>query len=351
MVRSRTTRTDLLAEAIDGARAALEAVGIEVESRTYPGDALVGAASPEPDGVLRIHVDDRVFDVSLEVVSYCTGQAAHRLVARASPVSGAYWLLVADKITAEARRILTDAGWSWLDRRGQLHLSGPGVRVDQEVPPAERATASAAAPAIAGRSGITVAYWLCAHPGERLSPNGQKKELRLAPSTISTTVRRLAEADLVDQTGAGAVPGLFWELASLWRSERTWLIEPPSPTQHVPRDPSEPSWRITGTAAAAAYGAPLTAAGTGPLDLYVKGPVEVSIASRRYGAARPGSGSAVIAVPPTSLVNERDADEKLPEVYGWPAAPLVAVALDVAQDVGRGREILEDWSAGDGIWR
>jgi hypothetical protein len=85
--------------------------------------------------------------------------------------------------------------------------------------------------------------------------------------------------------------------------------------------------------------------------VYVKGPVEISIASRRYGVARPGSGSAVIAAPPTSLVNERDPDEKQPEVDGWPAALLVAVALDVAQDAGRGREILEDWSAGAGIWR
>jgi hypothetical protein len=38
-------------------------------------------------------------------------------------------------------------------------------------------------------------------------------------------------------------------------------------------------------------------------------------------------------------------------VEGWPAAPLVAVALDLAQDAGRGREILRDWKEGDGLWR
>jgi hypothetical protein len=103
------------------------------------------------------------------VVSYCTGQAAHRLIGQASMVGETPWLLVADKITAEARKILTDAGWSWLDRRGQLHLNGPGIRIDQMVPSTERATASWTAQAIAGRSGITVAYWLCAHPRERLS--------------------------------------------------------------------------------------------------------------------------------------------------------------------------------------
>jgi hypothetical protein len=292
-----------------------------------------------------------VFEMVVEVVSYCTGEAAHRLIARAGPLADMPNLLVADKITAEAQRVLTDAGWSWLDRRGRLHLSAPGVRIDQPVPAAERGSASPAGPAIAGRSGITVAYWLCAHPREHLSPNGDRHDLGLAPSSISTSVRRLAEAGLVDETGAAVAPELFWELAAVWRTERTWLILPPEPgPDHVPQDPLESSWRMTGTAAAVAYGAPITAAGAGPLDLYVNGPVEVSIATRRYGAAAPGSGSAIIAVPPTSMVNKRREDEVVPIVAGWPAAPLVAVALDMAQDAGRGREILEVWDAGYGIW-
>ncbi len=163
-------------------------------------------------------------------------------------------------------------------------------------------------------------------------------------------MRRLAEAGLVDDTGAGVAPELFWELAAVWRSERTWLLRRPDPKQHVPIDPLAPSWRITGTAAAVAYGAPLASAGEGLINLYVTGPVELSIATRRYGAAAPGAGSAVIAVPPTSLVTERNKDDVTPEIDRWPAAPLVAVALDVAQDTGRGREILEQWSAGHGIW-
>ena len=107
---------------------------------------------------------------------------------------------------------------------------------------------------------------------------------------------------------------------------------------------------MTGTAATMAYGAPLAAAGEGPLELYVTGPVELSIATRRYGAAASGAGAAVIAVPPTSLVTERNLDVVTPMIQRWPAAPLLAVALDLAQDKGRGREILEEWSAGRGIW-
>jgi hypothetical protein len=348
MARTRTTESDLFAEAVDGALAALQAVGISAAVR--PPERGGAEDPPQADGVLDVTVDDRAFAVWVQVVSYCTGQTALRLVHGLAPPRDTLPWLVADRITAEARNILTDAGWSWLDRRGQLHLRASGVRVDQAVPPAERGTASTAGPAITGRSGITIAYWLSAHPGQSLSPNRDAAVLGLAPSTVSTTVRRLAEAGLVDEAGTAIAPDLFWELAAAWRTERTWLLRRPDPKQHVLSDPLAASWRMTGTAAAAAYGAPLTSAGEGPLELYVTGPVELSIAVRRYGAAAPGAGSAVIAVPPTSLVTERNEDEETPMIDRWPTAPLVAVALDVAQDTGRGREILEQWSAGHGIW-
>jgi len=348
MTRTRTTEIDLLAEAVDAAVAVLHAVGIKAAVR--PSHAAGAVDSSQADAVLDVTVDDRVFAVLVQVVSYGTGPTARRLVRHLGPSGDTVPLLVADRITAEARTILSDAGWSWLDRRGLLHLRAPGVRVDLTVPTAERATASTAGPAITGRSGITIAYWLSAHPGDNLSPNRHSADLGLAPSTISTTVRRLAEAGLVDETGAGVAPELFWELAAVWRTDRTWLVRRPDPKQHVPTNPLAPSWRLTGTAAAASYGAPLAAAGEGPLELYVTGPVEISIATRRYGAATPGAGAAVIAVPPTSLVNERHDGDVLPMIQKWPAAPLVAVALDLAQDESRGREILSEWSAGHGIW-
>jgi len=348
MTRPRTTEMELIAEAVDGALAALETVGIKTQAR-LPAPDKAEDSSPA-HAVLEVVVDDRSLNMSVEAVSYCTAQNAAALVSRRRPCADTLPLLVADRITAEARTILTDAGWSWLDRRGRLHLRGPGVRVDQPVQPADRTTASTAGPAITGRSGITVAYWLCAHPGERVSPNRHAAVLGLAPSTISTTVRRLADAGLVDEDGAAIAPELFWELAAVWCADRTWLVRRPDPKEHVPLDPLVPSWRMTGTAAAAAYGAPLTAAGEGVLDLYVTSPVELSIATRRYAAAAPGAGSAVIAVPPTSLVAERNRGDVVPTIEGWPAAPLVAVALDVAQDRGRGREILEGWNAGRDIW-
>lgn len=290
-------------------------------------------------------LDDRQLTVGLVPVSYCTAQWVAPAVAKRDPATA--YLVVADRITADARELLTAAGWSWLDRRGRLHLWGPGIRVDVDIAPEVPAPSPRTRP-VSGRAGLTVAYWLCSYPGRHLSPTGSRRELRLAPSTISMTVRRLAEAGLVDDDGAGVLPELFWELADVWRPAWTWLIEKPDPPS---RSSEDGAWRMTGTPAAAALGAPVVSTESQPSQLYVVGPVEVSIAARAHGLTKPGLGTAAVAVAPTSLVTAGSAiGGGSPEVDGWPVAPKLAVALDLAQDRGRGREVLSDWEAGRGTW-
>lgn len=338
MTRTRTTPEALEAQAVDAAVAALRAADVEVIETT-------------PRGRLEARVDGRSLSITVVAVSYCTGERARELVRRPTARAGAVHLVVADRVTAEAKTVLGDAGWSWLDRRGQLHLRGPGVRVDVQVEGLEGAARAQTDPPIAGRSGITIAYWLCTHPGRSLSPTRSAPQLRLAPSTISTSVRRLADAGLLEDDGTGVFPELFWELADAWPAERTWLIAAPDPANHTSPDPQAPRWRRTGTAAAAAFGAPVVSTAGGPVELYVTGPVEVSVAVRRYGRAEPGTGAAVIAVAPVSEVVAGPDDDDVPVLDGWPAAPVLAVALDLAQDRARGREILSDWSIDDAVWR
>ena len=338
MTRTRTTPGALEAQAVDAAVAALRAGDIEVVEATQ-------------QGLLKARVDGRSLSITVVAVSYCTGQRARELVGRQPARAGAVHLVVADRVTAEAKVVLSDAGWSWLDRRGQLHLRGPGVRVDLTVEGLEAPTTTHAENPIAGRSGLTVAYWLCAHRGQSLSPTRSAPLLRLAPSTISTSVRRLRDAGLVDDDGAGVFPELFWELVDAWAVERTWLIDAPDPSNHADPDPHAPRWRRTGTAAAAAYGAPVVSTAGGPIELYVIGPVEVSVAVRRYGRAQPGTGAAAIAVAPVSDVVAGVGERHVPVLDGWPAAPVLAVALDLAQDRARGREMLNDWSIDDAVWR
>jgi hypothetical protein len=226
------------------------------------------------------------------------------------------------------------------------------VRVDTDVPTTAAIEAGPLASPISGRSGIGIAYWLLEHPSESLSPTGHATELRFAPSTISTTVRRLIDAGLVGDDRRALVPELFWELATVWRAERTWLATEPRPERHTPLEINEPGWRQGGTAAAAAWGAPVVTGKGGPVELYVPGPVEVSVAVRRYGAAEGGGGRAVLTVAPTTAVCAEFDDNRRPILApGWPAAPKLAIALDLAQDKARGREILDDWVDPDAVWR
>lgn len=343
MPHSRTAPEALQAAAVDAAVAALEAADIQITDVTTDGST---------DATLHVLVDDRPFALAVEAMSYCTGQRAADLILRHGRVrTDIFPFIVAGKITAEARTALTEAGWSWLDRRGRLHLRGPAVRVDVDVPRADGATSSGeSGPPIAGRGGITVAYWLCAHPGEALSPTRSAPDLSLAPSTISTAVRRLRDAGLVSGDGTGLFPELFWELAEMWRTNRVWLNVAPEPAVRRAVDRYASTWRRTGTAAAVAYGAPVVTSEGGLVELYVPGPVEVSIAVRRYGAAEPGTGAAALAVAPATAVTAGTGDEEVPLIGGWPAAPIVAVALDLAQDRSRGREILTDWRFADAVW-
>ena len=323
---------------------ALHAVGIDAAVRPLKKGG--AGDSPQADAVLDVTVDDRVFPVTIQVVSYCTGQVALRVVSRAA----------------------TAGGSALAARGGPDHRRGP--ERSSPTPAGRGSTAVAnctcAVPACASTSrcrrlcagslyrspchhraighhhranGLTTA-----HPGQSLSPNRNAAGLRLAPSTISTTVRRLAEAGLVDDTGrlvsppncsgssppcgAASAPGYSAVPTRSNTSRSTPLrrcrgesLAPPRPW-HMERRSPRPGRSLR--------------------NLYATGPVELSIASASLTARQhPGAGSAVIAVPPTSLVTERNKDDVIPEIDRWPAAPLVAVVLDVAQDTGRGRVVTQ----------
>ena len=331
-------------EAVDALGVALQTVEIDL-SGLQPGTPF--------DAIVDARVDDRSFTIIVEHKAYCTGQTARQLIARAdrSPIKGLP-MLVADRMTAEARALLTDAGWSWLDRRGHLHLRWPTVRVDLKVTPSVPPAGTARMePTMSGRSGVTVAYWLLEHPDRSLSPTGQRSELMLAPSSISTAVRRLSKAGLLDDDGHALTPELFWELANAWHPERSWLAGTPMPSEHSSPDLDGTAWWLSGTAAAAAWGAPVVTTPSGPVELYVAGPVELSIARRRYGAADSGAGTTVLAVAPIRLaLTSTGAADNVPTVDGWSVAPKLTVALDLAQDRGRGREILAQWNDRDAVW-
>ena len=324
MPKTRSSADDMQALAVEDLAAALGTAGLRIER--------AGKRS------LKVRFDDVRFDLDVFPAAYATGARADQLIHEPHP-AGTVPVLVADRVTADAKDRLAEAGWGWLDRRGHLRVRSPGLLVDTKVPASIREGTAPGEP-IRGRAGIAIAYRLLTHPEEPVSTT--RSGLGFAPSTISEALTRLRAAGLVDEGGSAIAPELFWALAEGWAPDRVWLSEEPDPTAS-----DTAGWCVTGTVAAAELGAPVVSTGAAH-DLYVPGPVAVTIAARRHGVARDaGVAAASIAVAPASEVT----DEPLQRVHqGWPLAHPVAVALDLAQDRARGREILEDWSPPERVW-
>jgi hypothetical protein len=304
--------------------AALAATGVPVE-RSGPRS-------------LTVRFDSNTFDIEVVPVAYATAAHTREVVDRTPPTRHVP-VLVADRVTADARDLLADAKWGWLDRRGHLRLRGPGVMIDTDVSPRAR-PGRAPDEAIRGRAGIAIAYRLLTDTAKPVTTTGSG--LGFAPSTISEALKRLRAAGLVDDDGIAVTPELFWELADRWQPERTWLATEPDPAGL-----DAATWCVSGTIAAAELGAPIVSTGATP-DLYVPGPVAVTIAVRRYGEARDATvAAASVAVPPASEVTD---ETRAPVHQPWRLAHPVAVALDLAQDRARGREILDDWSPPERVW-
>ena len=326
----RTPDSELLTSASTDAADVLRDLGFRV---------LVGGTG----GRLHVELDDRVVAVEVVPVAYATGPRVQPLVdarTREDPLA----LLVADRITAEAREVLEREGWSFLDRRGHLRLRAPGVLVDTDFPPVTSVSAAPTPDPLSGKAGRAVAYRLLTVREERVTPT--RSGTGFAPSTISVALQRLRDAGLIDASGQPVLPELFWALAEQWQPQRYWILELPDPIE-AGIDPDGPGWCLTGTSAAVEWGAPAVTAHE-QFDFYVPGPAAASIALRRHGTAPdPLTAAASVAVPPVRAVTDHRTARTL---SGWRLAHPVAVALDLAQDRARGREILDDWSPDERVW-
>lgn len=328
MARRRTSTSDMLALALADLDAAASAVGIDVS-------AVRGSW-------LTVTFDDTDFEIDVVAVAYATGPRVDEIL-EGSESQGS--VLVADRITSEARDKLNAAGWGWLDRRGHLRLRAPGILVDTAVEPSARDDAPPTEP-IRGRAGLAVAYRLLTNPTEPISPT--RSSLTFAPSTISEAISRLRDTGLLEEDGTPLFPELFWVVADHWPTDRVWLASEPSAKEANAHDLSALGWCVSGTVAAVEWGAPVVATVGAPPDLYVPSPATLNIAARRHGTARdPHLAAASIAVTP---VGDVTAHREPPRSQPWPLAHPVAVALDLAQDRARGREILEDWSPSERVW-
>ncbi|OLT03798.1 hypothetical protein BJF90_03820 [Pseudonocardia sp. CNS-004] len=258
-------------------------------------------------------------------------------------------MVVADRITAEARQRLRQAGLSWLDRRGHLRLVGPGLLVDADVPASSAPVAERSG--IVGDVGVELAAQLLLDPGEPVGVRAAATALSRAPSSISEAFRALRAAGLVDVKRRPVVPELFWELSSRWNPVSRDLASLPdlgrSPENEALRlgiddVGTTTGWALTDTVAAAVFGAPVGMRADHPRDFYVPDQRTLRRAVQVLGPAiAPSSRVGRVRLAPTPMVCARRIDATAWANERWPLANPLFVALDLAQDPGRGREILD----------
>jgi hypothetical protein len=306
----------------------------------------VGAPDGGPD--LELDLDGSQAALRIKYRSLVTDDVAKRLLADARSVDEVV-LVVGDRVTEAARKMLTSTRGGYLDLRGRLAVRAAGLVIDADVVPvkarAERSTA------LGGKAGLEVATALLMRPERPVAVRELAREVGRSPSTASDVLAALRRDGLIDATGAVASTDLFWQVADRWPVQRVLLATLP-----MADDPSsarplrlglddvehEPGWALTDSAAAAAYGAGLAVRSGQLLDFFVPDESVLRRATMLLGtAASAAQARATVRVAPVPAVAARRVRS---ESAPWPLAHPLFVALDLAQDVGRGREILDAWT-------
>ncbi len=245
---------------------------------------------------------------------------------------GAATIIVADRISTAAREELSRAGLAWFDRRGHLWVRAPGVFVNAEVSSGSVVPSRRVVSVFRG-TGLDVALALLVNPEEPQGVHAVARQIDRSPGRVSEILSELRSQGLVGSDNRPFLPELFWAFAEEWKPR--WHPMPQTP----PSDPPE-RFRLSGTLGAVALGAPVAAGpAAGWPRLYVADDTDLATVVGAYGAPSGWTGSEIAVCPSRhgfTLPSSTNRD-------GFLVASGLIIALDLAQDRARGREILEGW--------
>lgn len=351
----RTSREELHDDAVEALLDALKEAGLSA-SRGGEADFILRG----PAGTLIVEV---------EAMSVGDAPRVQALLQRktGAPDSAHMVVLVADQLADDAKKLLRNTDWGYLDRRGALWMRGPGMIVnDTSLTPLDRRRAHAQG-AIRGRVALGVAVFLLMHPHERPTVRDIAGVLGASPSTVHDALTRLREHALISGSGAPLIPDLFNATAAVWRPARIPVRRQPTPDDDLELglglglgldqqagDIAAQGWVVSGDVGAAAMGARIVVGSAAPPDFYIPTAALVRRAVRRLGECSYDDRGATVASAPTPAVTAENyyvGSHRTPWLH-WPIAHPVVIALDLAQDISRGREIIDDWTPHgfDRVW-
>jgi hypothetical protein len=191
--------------------------------------------------------------------------------------------------------------------------------------------------------GIEVALALLESPDHDWSVKALAAATGRAAGGVSERLRALREAGLVDRANRPIVPELFWELVGAWHQRPIGLGSFPSlngPFERLFWLGLPGDWVLTDTQAALILGAPVIASSDDPPDFYMPQRSMVDAAISHFGPSR-GQPAATVRLARYAGIHTTEPFRRTKS--GIAVAHPVVVALDLAHDRARGREMVESW--------
>ena len=191
----------------------------------------------EMDGLMVEPATDGGIDLSIQggpqqhfifqYKSVLSSEMAKRLAERKqSAAPGTLLLLGVPRLAANGRKLLRDAGMSWIERdTGICFILGPGILVDREVSvPAHTKLPVDAVPQLRDRAGLIAEFLLNFSSSNRhIRVDSTADKAGVSPSVVSRVFRRLTNLNILEEQDKG--PARRWNLKDrgalldLWAQE------------------------------------------------------------------------------------------------------------------------------------
>jgi DNA-binding Lrp family transcriptional regulator len=279
------------------------------------------------------------FDVlPMDLVAELTARDLARQVDR-------YTIVSARRITEDARAVLRKSQIAFLDERGHVSIRRAPLIIEAAFQLKKSPTPRASRPL--DGIGLDVAMWLM-HTSEPMGVRAIARQIGRTASSVSDALRRLVHEGLVTTDHEPVLPELFEMAVEAWRyrsSARVRVTRDPRTTANADLlethldDPAGPGWAHLGGTAERAWEVPGIERFGDELQLMVPDLTAFDLGSAVLRPAGPVSSQFELVVAPVAWLSRHRVVKK-----GTVVIPAIAIALELAMDPARGRELLAGWN-------